>query len=282
VGGYTQTAIAAFVAALGLGAPALAEEEPADWPLEVALQPNTLPARAWSVSLSAQANLKFNTVSLVAGGMWGMSYGFTNDFTAGVSYQAPVRNAATTDNPTPSSLGEGPLLGQLAYAYLNQGDWGLVATLSAGYQFDLQQAAPLTLGSMVTWSPLPWLTLMTAGNQFSFGLASPNQVAFTFPFGVSAQLTERWFFALASNLITVPLNDPQNQGVTIIGDGNIPASPSVIYSFSNQWEISAGATLVPTAPGQRSVGSRLQWTLGVNYYGNVKPSKPAPANSHLF
>lgn len=284
VGGYTQTAIAAFLAATGITGAAFAEEEePADWPLEVALQPNTLPARAWSVSLSGQANLEFDTISIVAGGMWGVSYGFTNNLTAGVSYQAPIRNEATSSNPTPGNLGQGPLLGQAAYSFFNEGDWNLVATVSAGYQFDAAQVAPLTLGTLVSWSPNPWFTLETTGNQFSIGLASPNEVTFSFPFVASAQLTERFFFSITTNLITVPLNDPLDQGVTIIGEGNIPASPNIIYSPTNQWGISAGASLVATAAGQATtVGSTLQWTLGVNYYGNVKPPNPPPPNAHLF
>lgn len=217
-------------------------------------------------------------MSGLVGGYWGVSYGFTNDLTLGVSYQPAIR----IPDGGPGKPGQGPMVGQLAYAYLMQGDWELVVTAAAGYQFDLQQAAPVTVGSIVSWMPLLWLTVMSPGNQFSFGLASPNEITFSLPTLVGVQLWTRWYLSLSTNFLTIPLRDPQDEGVTFIGRDNLPVAPSVMFSPSNQWGITAGASFDAVAPGQETVGNTLLWSIGFTFFGNVPKALPLPPTSTAF
>ena len=135
-------------AALAVAPAALSEEQQDPWPRAIIDQPSTLPVRAWSAAVGAQSNNDFTNVSLTFGGLWGLSYGFTNDFTAGISYDALV---ASTGDP----IGTGPLLANAVYSVYHDDTLEVIVMGSAGYSFDQKDVAPLTLGVGTPWNVLP-------------------------------------------------------------------------------------------------------------------------------
>jgi len=251
-------------ATLSAASLALSEEKQSEWPQEIIDRPCTLPVRAWSAGIDAQADLKFNNVSLGVGGFWGLSYGFTNDFSAGLSYLAIV---SSNDG---STAGTGPLLVNTAYALYLDGPLEISAVASAGYAFDQEQVAPFVFGIMTPWNVTPWMAIGLNGNQFSFGLASPWDITFAFPLQIAFQ---PWPFLWARiNINAFNLNIRNAANKPFITAEDFAAGPGVVVSPSNFWDFQAGASMNPVPAGIHSIRASLQWTFSITYYGNVPSS----------
>lgn len=211
--------------------------------------------------MGAQANNDFTNVSLTFGGLAGVSYGFTNEFTAGVSYNALVASKG-------DALGTGPLLANVLYSVYTYKTLEVLLMGSAGYSFDQKAAAPLTLGVLSPWNVLPWMTIGVNGDQFAFGVASPNDITFSMPLQVAFQILP-WFWARINiDLFKMNVRSVDEDKALFTID-EVAAGPRVVFSPTNQWDLSAGASLNPVPPGQETVGGSLQWTAAVTYYGNV-------------
>jgi hypothetical protein len=237
------------------------EEDQAPWPQAIIDRPCTLPVRSWSAAIDAQSDFKFHNVSLGVGGFWGLSYGFTNDFTAGVSYLAIV---AANDGSKP---GTGPLLANAALVLYVQGPLEITAMGSAGYGFDQRQVAPLVLGVATPWNVLPWMSIGLNGNQFSFGLASPWDVTFSFPLQVAFQPWPFLWARININAFNLNIRNSENKSFVTVQD--FAAGPGLVYSPTNQWDLQAGTTMNPVPAGRETFATALEWTLSVTYYGNV-------------
>ncbi len=265
MGGFRGPRAFVCLSALGFtfaAAPAaLGEEQQAAWPVGIINQPSTLPVRAWSGALGAQSNHNFTNVSLTFGGLAGASYGFTNSFTAGVSYDLLV---ASPDH----ALGTGPLLANVVYSIYADGPLEVTVGGSAGYAFDQKQVAPLTLGIATPWNVLDWLTIGAAGDQFAFGLASPNEITFAMPLSVGFQLWPWLWAGVDINIFRMNVRSADKDKSLFTLD-EIGVGPELVYSPTRQWDLLVGGSLNPVPPGQDSVGASLQWTASVTYYGNV-------------
>lgn len=238
------------------------EEDQAAWPQADIDRPNTLPARSWTLELNAQSNSDFTSVSVGNAGPWGFSYGFTNEFQAGVTYLALVTSGDGY------ALGTGPLLANLAYAFYINGPLEISAAASAGYAFDQEQVAPLVVGVETPWNVLTWLAIGLNNNQFSFGLASPYPISFSMPLQFAVQPWPWLWVRLNVNLFQINIRGA-DQNTDLVQFEEIGLGPRVVVSPNNRWSFSAGAQMESIPAGATSFGASLQWTTTVTYFGNV-------------
>lgn len=245
-----------------LAGSALAEPNP--WPQAIIDRPLTLPEGAWSVGLDLSADKKWNEIALGLTGLWGMSYGITNDLTAGLSYNGRVK-------PSGSNF-RGSLALNVGYTYYAEGPLILTANTNFGYDFLTEAASPFGIGSLLWYNIFPWMALISYGDQFVFDLAEPppgtnRQITFQFPVAVGFQVVAPLFLQIETNVVSASIRGPA--GTAWFGADAVPLAPSVWFSPTHWLDVFAGINFQAKPGENQNVGDTINWDFGVLYYGDV-------------
>ncbi len=231
-----------------------AEDAPAAWPVDMINRPVTLPKGAWSAGLGLSANNDFSAVGADATGLWGLSYGISNELSVGVSYGLGVE---------PSTDGKGPLGFNLGYGYYSNDAASFTATVSAGYDFDSESLSALSLGTYVWWNVTPVITLITPGGQIGVGLEDPNEISLTMPVSIGYQATKNIFTSFDTNLLpNIAVKDGDNM---VLGSDTLPVGVSAYYSPNNTMDF--GVTVSTDA--RNEPGDNLSFGFVFLFYGGV-------------
>ena len=243
------TALSTLIIGVSVAGVAGAAEKAA-WPQPIIDRPLTLPEGSVSVGTGFSSDTEFAAPELSIGGLWGASYGITNDLSVGVSYDMGLKG----DNAGKGSFGLGG-----GYTYYAEG--ALILTANAGFSYDTvaNEAGDLSIGSWVWFNAMPWLAIISPG------LTDPNAVAVALPVGVGFQASPELFVQVDTTLATFSLEE--NGVNTFIGADVTPLDLTVYFSPTNQWDISAGAGVV--AMEGVDIGDTASIGAGVTYYGNV-------------
>lgn len=257
-----NTVISTLALSCTLAASAVAE--PNAWPQAIIDRPLTLPEGAWSGGVDLSADKEFDEIAIGMIGLWGLSYGITNDLSAGLSYNGIVK-------PSEANF-RGSLALNVGYTYYAEGPLILTANTNFGYDFFAEAAAPFGIGSLAWYNVLPWLALISYGDQFVFELAEPlpgenREITFQFPIAAGFQIIKPLFFQVETNVVSVSVRGP---GETAwFGADSVPVAPSIWFSPFNYLDFFAGINF-EAAPGEnQNIGDTINWNFGFLYFGNV-------------
>ncbi len=244
----------ALAGVLTLALPATAQEAGADrWPHAMRDRPLTLPQGMYSVGLSADIGALGGdpTVGLGVGGLWGASYGITDDFSLGVSYGFSVE---------PSSDGKGPLA--IAAGYTTYAEGPLILTPTAGYTQDLvTEAGAVNLGLAYWFNFAGVLTLYDAGQQIAVA-AEDGSATITIPLALGFQAGDPLFLGLSTTLMELLLAD-EGQYAFFGADG-VPLGLTAIWSPIDALDIGVSLDFGDLAD---FAGENLGLGVSLIYYG---------------
>ncbi len=223
------------------------------WPLAIRDRSLTLPQGMWSAGLGVGANNDLTSVDVTATGLWGLSYGVSDELTVGVSYGLAVE---------PSSEGRGPVSVNAAYTYYAEGALSLIATASAGYDLTGDTLEPLSLGTLVWYNIGDAFTLFTPGGQLAVGLEDPSAIGLSLPVSLGYQVNPHMFVSGDTSLGDLALRDGDS---SVLGADVIPAGATAWYSPSNKMDVA----LSVSTDLKNSPGDSLAFSLLFIYYGGV-------------
>ena len=257
-----KTVISTLALSCTLAGSALAE--PAAWPQAIIDRPLTLPEGAWSAGFDLSADKKFDEIALGIVGLWGVSYGITNELSAGLSYNGKVK-------PSGSNF-RGALALNVGYTYYADGPLALTGNANFGYDFLAEATAPFGIGTLVWYNVLPWMALISYGDQFVFELAEPlpgtnRAITFQLPIAVGFQIIDPLFFQVETNVVSVSIRGPAD--TTWFGADSIPVAPSVWFSPFNYLDAFAGINFEAKPGENQNIGDTINWNFGFLYYGDV-------------
>ncbi len=238
--------------------------QPAGWPQAFIDRPLTLPEGAWSAGLDLSADKKWTEIALGIIGLWGVSYGLTNDLSAGLSYNGKVK-------PSGSNF-KGSLALKAGFTYYAKGPLVLTANTTFGYDFFEEAAAPFGIGTLVWLNVLPWMALVSYGDQFVFQLAEPvpgtnRQITFQLPVAVGFQIIPPVFLQIETNVVSASIRGPK--GTAWFGADSVPLAPLVWFSPTHWIDLFAGIEFQATPGGNQNISDTINWNFGFIYYGNV-------------
>ena len=226
-------------------------ESSAKWPIEIIDRPLTLPQGAFSVGLGLNALASFDVFTAETGGLWGLSYGVTDEFSIGLGYDVRL---------DPDASAEGTIDVNLGYTFLTA-PLTLTATGSLGYNVDAEQFST-EVGIQAWYNVTPKIALISAGNQLNFAF-DPTVVSIDLPIAVGFQAMPNVFLQLDTTIGNLDIKDSAN---VIIFDDFIPVALTGYYSLSNALDI--GAT-VGFSDLKNDAGDNFIASLMVTYYGGV-------------
>ncbi len=234
--------------------------EKAAWPQPVIDRPLTLPEGSVSIGtgVGANADKDFSGATLAVGGLWGASYGITNDLSLGVSYEMNLQG---------SDAGAGEFALGGGYTYYAEGALILTGTANVSYDTVANEAGALSLGTLLWFNAMPWMAIISPADQISIGLTDPNPVSVALPIGVGFQAIPSLFVQVDTTIAEFLLT--QGGSSAFIGSDATPLGLTAYFSPNNQWDISVGAEIDATPADGLAVADTATLGAGVIYYGNV-------------
>lgn len=179
------------VALLAAGAEAAAQTEPAEpeddsadeddevWPLAIIDRPLTLPAGWGSAGLFVEADRELSEIAGGATGMWGVSYGVTDELSLGVGYALTLREID----------GRGPLDVNAGYLVFEEGPLSLIAAGRYSHDF-FEGGDEIAAGLLAYMVIAERFGLASYGEQVVYGI-DDESVSLALPLTAAAQITER-------------------------------------------------------------------------------------------
>ena len=233
------------------------------WPQEIINRPLTLPKGVFSVGGSLDTSASFDVISLGVGGLWGASYGVSDELSVGLSYSLDI---------DPSSDGKGPLLLNIGYTFLSS-DLTLAADVATGYDL-VSETFGAMVGIQAWYNITPKISVMSNGEHLNLSF-DPTVATFDFPVSVGFQATPMIFAQLDTNLFRAAFNDAgkaENGGksFTFLGSdefGGIPLSATAYYSMNNTLDIGVSFGFSDL---KNDAGDNIEAGVLVTYYGGVK------------
>ena len=233
--------------------------EKAAWPQSIIDRPLTLPEGSVSIGtgFGANADKDFSDASLSVGGLWGASYGVTNELSLGVAYDMLLQG---------DEAGKGTITLGGGYTYYAEGALILTGTANFGYDADASEMGNLALGSYVWFNAMPWMAIISPGDQITVGLAEPNDIGVSLPIGLGFQAAPALFIEIDTTIAEFQLN---NDGTnTFFGADSTPLDLTFYISPTNEWDITVGGG-VNANVGDGTLADTATLSAGVTYYGNV-------------
>lgn len=252
-------ALSTFIIGASAAGAATAAEKAA-WPQPIIDRPLTLPEGALSVGtgVGGSTSSDFKDATLSVGGLWGASYGVTNELSLGVSYEMNLQG--TDAGAGTFALGGG-------YTYYAEGALILTGTANVSYDTVANEAGALSLGTLLWFNAMPWLAIISPADQLSIGLTDPNPVGVAVPIGVGFQAIPSLFIQVDTTIAEFTLT--QEGSSSFIGADATPLGLTAYFSPNNEWDISVGGGIDATPAEGLAVADTATLGAGVIYYGNV-------------
>ena len=201
-----------------------AADDSAAWPIEIINRPLTLPEGWFSAGLAFGASSDFSTVDSSATGLWGVSYGVTDELSVGIGYSLALKEFEQ----------RGPFDVNAGYTYLVSGPLTLTGT--AGYTHDF-----MTGGDAVSAGTMMWLmlgdrfALISPGGQIGYGI-DDSALTVSAPVALGFQASKRIFAQLGINLAELGV---ANADTTLFGADQTALELAVFASPHESIDIGA-------------------------------------------
>ncbi len=224
----------------------------AAWPIEIIDRPLTLPAGAFSIGAALNSSASFDVFDAETAGLWGLSYGVTNEFSVGVGYDIRL---------DPDASAEGTLDLELAYTFYT-GAATLTATGGLSYDID-GETFGTDLGVQAWYNITKQIAIITPGDQINITY-DPTIARLNLPVYVGFQAAPNIFAQLETSIGNIKLKDGGDSAF-IFAD-NIPVHISAFYSLSNALDIGLRAGFSDL---KNDAGDNFDLGLTAIYYGGV-------------
>lgn len=244
---HLAAAAAALASFLALSGPASASPE--SWPLEIIDRPLTLPSGSMSAGIAVDANHDFSTIGGAATGLWGVSFGVTDDLSLGVGYGFGLREPE----------GRGPLDVSAGYSVYSGAALSVAAT--AGYGHDFMSGSDAATAGALLWYMLgDKLALVSGGDQLAVGF-DDSSVVLSVPVGLGYQPEAHVYLELDVDLLDLGI---ANADTAVLGADQVPIDFSAFFSPVRSLDLGASVSVEPIAGADS-----LAFGVVAVYYGGV-------------
>ena len=176
---------------------------------------------------------------------FGGSYGVDDHLEVGVGYDLGF---------APSFEAKGTLAVEAAYGLI-EGNLGVAADVSTGYDLLAEGMAPLGLGARVQFRLNDQLAIVSPGHQLEIALSGdPKPIALGLPVGVAYQASPSIYAFVNTSIGNISIS---NSATTFIFADNLPLQVGAFFSPSNTMDVGAAVTWLDLENSADTIGFTL-------------------------